>query len=787
MSLLEHKLLRDIGRRRWQFGAIGATVFLGVALFGATYDAYNNLVASYAELFRRTSFAALTIEGGDPQVVADAMGAADGVAAVETRLVADLPFRVGDRTLVGRLVSLPDGRAPAVNDVLMLRGDRPAATDRVGVIVERHMADTFDIGPGDSFEVRTADGWQRLTVTGVGASPEYVWPARSRQEVLVMPEQFGVAFGAGDLLLSLPPGLATSQVLVTTTGPADDKAVLARLTDTALAVGAANTTTRAEQASNATLNEDIAGFGELSIMFPVMFLTAAALATHVLLSRLIGAQRQQIGLLLAVGYRRHRVFGHYLAFGLLVGLVGAATGAVAGMALAGLITQVYTGVIGIPITLVEVRPLTMVAGLAFGLVAGAIAALVPALRASRTSPAAAMSAAVASGIGTRSLVERLVPAISRLPARWRMVVRGIGRSRMRSGSTIGGVMIAVTLVLVSWAMIDTVSVLMDRQFNQAERQDATLVVPAGVTDADVAAIANVPGVAAAEPVAHLAVTVVHGAERYATTLAAMPADTSMHGFLDAPPGGIGADGILAGVSLRDVLGVEPGDQVTLRFTDLDREASTTLAGFVSEPLGTLAYASNSTASGLIGADALHAATREVNVRFDPGVDRATVLDRLSDLTDVAAVTDARALQRAAESLMGLFYAFVGVMLALGAVMAFAVLFNLMAANIGERVTELASLRAAGMTGAELSRIIIAENVLLTLAGILPGLLVGYLGAAEFMASFSSDLFTFDLHVRPTTFAFTALGILAAAVVSQGPILRSVRRIDIARVVRERAL
>lgn len=602
-----------------------------------------------------------------------------------------------------------------------------------------------------------------------------------------MPDQFGVAFGAGSLVESLPAQLTTAQALATTTGPADDAAVLARLRQAALDAGAADTFTQAEQASNATLNEDIQGFGEMSILFPLMFLTAAGLATYVLLSRMILAQRQQVGLLLAVGFGRRRVFGHYLGFGLLIGLGGAVAGAIAGLLLAGLITRVYTGVIGIPVTVVELRPLTFVLGLAFGVVAGALAALIPALRASRMSPAAAMSAAIGSGIGSRSLLERVIPPLERLPARWRMVVRGIGRSRVRSISTIVGVMIAVTLVLVSWGMIDTVGVLIDRQFNQAEQQDASLVLPAGVTDADLGRVRDVPGVAAAEPLAHLAVTIVHGNERYSTTLAALPADTTMHRFLDAPPAGIGGGGILAGSALRGVLDVRPGDEVTLVFTGADKTVTTRLAGFVDEPLGTLAYASDATVSGLIGADPLQAATREINVRFEPGADRSVVLDRLSALDAVAAVTDARALQQTAENLMGLFYAFVGIMLALGAVMAFAVLFNLMAANIGERVTELASLRAAGMRGAELSRIITAENVLLTIAGIVPGLVIGYLAAWEFMATFSSDLFSFDLHVQPTTFIFTALGILAAALVSQAPILRSVRGIDIARVVRERAM
>jgi putative ABC transport system permease protein len=787
VSLLERKLVRDIGRRRWQFFAIVATVFLGVALFGASYDAYRNLTASYAELFRRTHFAALTADGGDPDAVAAALRDVDGVGAVQARRVADLPFRVGQRTFIGRLVGWMPGEEPAVNDVLLLSGTRPAAADGGGVVVERHMAEAFDLAPGDRFEVRTADGWQPLTVTGVGASPEYVWPARSRQEVFTLPDQFGVAFGAGDLVQALPPSSVTSEVVATTLGPPDDAGVLANLRRAALGAGAADTFTQAEQPSNATLDEDIQGFGEMSLLFPLMFLTAAGLATYVLLSRLILAQRQQVGLLLACGFGRRRVFLHYLGFGLLVGLLGAATGALAGLLLAGAITRVYTGVIGIPIAVVEFRPVTFLLGLAFGAVAGAVAALIPALRAARMSPAAAMSAATGSGTGSRSLLERAVPPLARLPARWRMVVRGIGRSRVRSVSTIVGVMIAVTLVLVSWAMIDTVGVLIDQQFGQAERQDAMLALPGGVTDAALGNVRALPGVAAAEPLARLEATIVHGDKRYSTSLMALPADTTMHRFLGAPPEGLRADGMLVGSALRALLSVDIGDEVTLVFPGLNRQATTTIGGFVDEPLGTLAYASDATVTSLLGAAGLEAATRAMNVRFDPGTDPRTVRHALGEVDGVAAVVDARAVQRTAESLMGLFYAFVGIMLALGAVMAFAVLFNLMAANIGERVTELASLRASGMRSGELSRIITAENVLLTVAGIVPGLVVGYLAAAEFMATFSSDLFSFELHVRPTTFVFTALGILAAALVSQAPILRSVRNIDIARVVRERAL
>ena len=73
-----------------------------------------------------------------------------------------------------------------------------------------------------------------------------------------------------------------------------------------------------------------------------------------------------------------------------------------------------------------------------------------------------------------------------------------------------------------------------------------------------------------------------------------------------------------------------------------------------------------------------------------------------------------------------------------------------------------------------------------MVALVPGLLVAYLAAAEFMASFSSDLFRFDLAVRPTTFLGTAAVILVVALLSQWPSLRAVSRLDLASVVRERA-
>lgn len=59
-------------------------------------------------------------------------------------------------------------------------------------------------------------------------------------------------------------------------------------------------------------------------------------------------------------------------------------------------------------------------------------------------------------------------------------------------------------------------------------------------------------------------------------------------------------------------------------------------------------------------------------------------------------------------------------------------------------------------------------------------------SAFFLASYNSDLFDFSLRMRNTTLVLAALAIVCTTLLSQWPGLRAVGRLDIARVLRERA-
>ncbi|MBT8225730.1 MAG: ABC transporter permease [Dactylosporangium sp.] len=796
MTALTRKLLRDLRRGPAQLLAVVALVALGVALYGASYDAYRNLDASYNAIFDRYHFADLTIVGGDAPAIATEVATIDGVATVATRTVADTPLRLADgKTLTGRVIGLPTTGQPPINQVEVESGSYLDPSRAGGVLAESHLADQADLSEDSTVEIWVGGTWQPLTVLGTVASPEYLWPAASRQDVLPAPGTFGVLFVPESLarqVLGPEPAEATqtgpNEVTVYYTPAARDDAseLDARLAALAQRHGAADVVPRDDQPSNATLALDIKGFEELAIMFPVLFLTAAGLATYVVLTRRVARDRAIIGMMRASGFRRRTVLGHYLTTGLLCGLAGSVIGVLLGIAAAGTVTRLYIEAIGVPLTLVSIRASTVLGGLAFGLVAGALSALAPALAASRVPPAEAMRGVVPSTRGGRGLLARLerwIPATRRLPAAAWFVLRGPTRHPRRTLYTEIGVVLALVLILVSWGMLDTVRATMARQYDQVQRQDAQLVLDRPADAAILDDLAGVPGVAAVEPITERPITLEAGSKTYATALLGLRPDTTMHTFLD-PDGGtrpLPATGVLLGTALREDLGVNSGDRVSLRFLD-GSPADLTVAGFVDEPLGTFAYVS------LDQVRALDATARSTGalVRFDPGTDAEAMRRALTSRPGVVAYEDTEALRRAAEDFMGLFYVFVGVMLLFGGMLAFTVLFATMSVNVAERSVEIATLRASGVSQRRLARLVTAENLLLVTVGILPGLGLGWLATDAYLSAFNTDLMRFATDIRPGTFAWSALAVVVVALLAQLPGLRALGRLDLGTVVRERA-
>ena len=75
--------------------------------------------------------------------------------------------------------------------------------------------------------------------------------------------------------------------------------------------------------------------------------------------------------------------------------------------------------------------------------------------------------------------------------------------------------------------------------------------------------------------------------------------------------------------------------------------------------------------------------------------------------------------------------------------------------LAERARELAGLRVLGFRRQEIAYILLGELLLLTLAAIPPGYLLGYGLCSYLVAGLNTDLYRIPLVIRPATYAFAA--------------------------------
>ncbi|MEV4130108.1 FtsX-like permease family protein [Nocardia sp. NPDC049707] len=409
-----------------------------------------------------------------------------------------------------------------------------------------------------------------------------------------------------------------------------------------------------------------------------------------------------------------------------------------------------------PLHVAALHPIILLTATGATFAAAAFAAWAPARAAARMRPAEAMRIAPPAPRSGRSVIERLVPVLQRLPARWRMTLRAVLRNRRRAVHTIVGVAVSVSLAVTS-----------------------------GSVDSVLARVRQDPDVAAAEAVGRHNVELSAGNRHYDTLLVSLPSGTQMHRFTAKSGSNQLSDkGLLLESSLRDILAISVGDTVAITDETIGHRISAPVAGFVDEPLSPVAYVSADYLRRAVGA----VPDTGVLVKLRPGVtDEQAVSDRLIAIPGTVAYLSTATLASAMRQAFAMYDTLVGIMLSFAAIMAAALLFNAMSANIGERLGELGALRAAGMGSGMLSRLIAAENLVLAVLGIPIGVGCGILLAHWLLHTYENQGAHLELAMRSHTPALVAAAVLVAAVVVQFPALHRVRDLDIARIVRERSL
>jgi putative ABC transport system permease protein len=783
---LNRKLVRDLLAMKGQVLAIAMVVAAGVAMYVMYLSNSASLRQTRNTYYERQRFADVFAGAKRvPQRVAQEIANVPGVSAMEVRVVANVTLDLEQlqEPASARLVSIPATRRPQVNDLFLRRGRwiEPGRPDEV--LASEGFVDAHRLQLGDRIPAVINGRLRRLTIVGVALSPEFVYTIRpgelvpddKRYGIFWMDEQalaaaFDMEGGFNDVVLALAPGASEDEAI----------AQLDRILEPYGGLGAMP---RSLQLSHWTVENELRQLETFGFLLPLVFLMVAAFILNVALTRALALQRPQIAALKALGYDNLALGWHYLKWALLIGALGVTLGVAGGATLGSALIGLYNQYFRFPVLLFRVPPEVVLGAATLTLGAAGLGAFSAVRRAVRIPPAEAMRPEAPTEY-RRSLFE--TPAISRhLGNAGRMVLRNVTRHPLRAAASIFGIAFAVAILMIGFVFGDAMERLIVTQFWEAERQDVTVnFVEPRSSDAR-HALRRLPGVVAVEPQRIVAGRIRSGHRQRYVAITGVHEIPRLRRIItrDGVAVRLPPSGVVLSQMLADILGVAPGDQVTVDVLEGHRPVrDVEVTGLVDDILGLSAY---------MDLDALHHWMREDDVVTGALmlVDTTYEARLSSDLKAMPAIAGAGFKRAVLQSFRDVMSAnlnlSISINLLFAGIIAFGVVYNAARVSLSERGRELASLRVLGFTRAEISLILMGELAVLTIAALPVGWLFGYGLAMFFVSSIDSETFRFPLYVSRPAVAKAFLGIIAAAVISGLIVRRRLDRLDLVAVLKTR--
>lgn len=671
--------------------AIGVGIFLGFNI------EWKSIEADTAAFFEDTNYAdyRLYAETGFSQEDIENVLKIDGVDAATRYLCVNVSVKDTKKS-----VSLNISENYSVSTMLVMEGEEYDETSD-GIWLSDRFAEANGIALGDTLT---------LVYQGAEISGEVVGLVKSGENMIcvadgnqLMPDytSFGFAYISPEKL-EKDLGFGFYPQINVISGM--EKAELEEAVKDALGTTILVTAKDAHTAYAGAQSEAEEGKTMGSIL-PVLFLAIAILTMVTTMHRIAANEKVQIGTLKALGFRDSRILRHYTAYGLFIGLVGTVLGVILGYVIAAVIIS-PTGMMStyfdipqwrlvmpgfcIPVTILTVVFLTLISFLSVKKMLKGTAA-----DALRPYAPKAMK---------RSVMEKL-PFWEKLPFGTKWNVRDILRHKSRSAMTLVGVVGCMLLLVGGLGMKDTMDrfmVMLDEDVSNyatkinlsASGDNGQIVELAESVDGDWQASSGIS----------------YAGETY--TLEIYQADNNRIRFLSEENElmELGDDGVYLCLRLKDTAQI--GDIIEFSPYGSEDTYQVRVAGYVRSIMSECIMMTDTYADSL-GIDyhigAIYTDVPSEDIANDP------LISGKQDKDTIMATYDTFM-----EIMNFIVLIFVAAAIILGTV----VLYNLGVMSYVERHRELATLKVLGFRDKHIGKLLISQNVWLTVVGVLIGLPAG---------------------------------------------------------------
>lgn len=740
--MLIRKLLRTAWSYKSQFISMIIMIAIGVGIFLGFNIEWQSIETDTSDFFEKTNYA-------DFRIYSDAGFSEDDIAAIQGISGVDaatryLSVNVGIKD-TKKSVALNVSENYDVSTMYITSGaDYDASSD--GIWLSDKFADANGIRLGDTLTFVYQGAEISGKVVGLAKSGENMISVADDNQLMPDYEAFGFAYISPEKLKSALGTAFYPQInVISDMSKVELENAVREAIGTTVLV-----TDKSEHTAYAGAQSESEEGKTMGSVLPVLFLAIAILTMVTTMHRIAAAEKVQIGTLKALGFRDRRILRHYTSYGLFIGLVGTLLGIAIGYAVAALIIS-PNGMMStyfdipdwslvmppfcIPVIILTVAFLTLISYLSVkrmlrGTAADALRPYTP-------------------KVMRKSAVERL-PLWAKLSfgAKWNF--RDVIRHKARSAMTLVGVFGCMLLLVGGLGMKDTMENYLDMLDNDISNYVTKVNLSESATNEDALALVQTldGDWQAAQGISYNGKTV---------SLEIYNSDCEKLHFLseDNERLKLSDDGVYLCLRLKDTADI--GDTIVFSPYGSKESYEVKVAGYfrslITESIVmTDAYADS------IGMD-YHIGSVYTDVDSDD----------IESSPIIVGKQDKATLMDSYDTFMEIMNTMIVVLVAAAIVLGVVVLYNLGVMSYVERYRELATLKILGFRDKTIGRLLISQNIWLTVIGVLIGLPggVGILKvlvvslASEYELSITLGVLTYSVSILLTFGVSLLVGFMVA--------------------------
>lgn len=774
MKKLLLKTLRDIKQSKGQFIAIILIIAVGAFFSTGLLTLSTGLKTYTDEYYKENNLSDLyvyysQISNSDISSLKNI----EGINKIEKRFTFEGKQKFDDLTTDLKIHSIPKNNE--INRSTIIEGSEPANKNEI--MIDSLYAKEHNFNVNDKITINVNNNDYKFIISGLCENVEHAYNIKDASLVVPDHKAYGVAYISNESISELFGDTIYNELIIDIDNSYDSEAIGEAIEENSKDSTYLYYLTKERTISYSIIATNIASNGSMSIILPLALFMVASVIIYLTLSRIVDSQRNQIGVMKALGIKNSKIILHYINYSLFVGILGSIIGSILGFVL---FTQIgnsqFESVYSFPDCKLSINILFAIPTIVLSITLGIIAAYFSCKKVLKENAAQAMRPKPPKN-SKPILLERLPSIWTRLSYGNKLILRNIFLTKQRALFTSCGLIVCVVLLIVAFGYILSMTSLVGK-VDTLNKYDLRLDYKTPLVDNSL----DLPNfIEDHYLISELAVQFINSdnkSNKVDTTLLVTEKDNKLIKIYDINSNEISLDdtGVIISRTFANKYKISEGDKIDLSFISpnlKDKSLTANVSKISEQYINDVIYCTPKYLESF-DIDFLPS-TILVDINDSKSLDDAITTFKENDsIIKVSSISD---LKDTITASMEQSYPAMITFIFSAVILAAAAIYTISSINIFDRTRELATLKVLGYQKNKINNLIFRENIMIAIFSAIVALPLGYLGFSALSQALSAadQLAPNKLNIASVIFAITLT--LVVTVISNLLLRKKVKKID----------